>query len=701
MKPTRRARFFASLLGVAVLIAMVVALARPSAVRQDDAWVPESPDAPEPAPSLRPLQPIPRVHAGALRAVLAAPPVLEAPEVLDGPLQLLPPDTVAVLAVPSWSTLVEKVGLRDLLAAHQWRLSEMDEKLGQAGLSLYDLLDPSSLGIDPTGSLVLAWLDTRATVMVIGARLQDPAAFESTLAVLLGAGPRGDEGDGVDGVDGVEGSDSAGGPGGRGFRTEEMGEALVTIQEGDSPEFAFVRRGGMVYLLGREGWNADLETAAAQLAWQDPEQGLPTTDAWLRSMAQVRGRDGFAFVNLPAITGQARLSLEESQTRSEDWPDGEEPEWAVQVREREQAVSNLAEGVLGSFGGLAAGFELAGGRVEMDARVDLGAETLLGSFLRNRGTHSHLQRALEQQPVFLMDGAVDPAALRQLVGLFFGIAGQDFEQAMTIAGPAMGFDGDPFAQLSGELGVAVMAPNDEDPAWGVTVVLGIVDTEAADEAVRRLGVLGQMTGMVTYDEGMEALRVEVPAWRSLTVGRADKALVATSDLRVLERLRGGYSTSPSSWGARPEVSALAGSLGDAGVILWDFKGIKPSLEEGNHVYTPTVSEGQTESQRALDDIARRMREEQEQTREVIATNQSQLLDLLGTLVATARAEGPSLSIRGAWVYGAANARELGTRLAGHAAAISDAEELREKAMAPLYEEQRVLLDKHYRETGPY
>lgn len=672
MKPISRARLLPRILGALVVIAVVAALARPDSPREAPAPAPEAEDTND-IIQLKPLPPIPRVHAGALRAVLAAPPVLEAPEILDGPLVLLPPDTVALLAVPSWSAFADRVGLGDLLMEHQWRLAKLDDALGEAGLSIHDLVDPSGIGVDPSGSMFIATLDVRAPVVVVGARLLDAGAFERALGFVMSAAAE---------------------HGGHGFRTEEMGEAIVTIEGGERPQVAFIRRGGMVYLLGCESWSGDLEMAVAQIAWQDPEQGLLTTDAWLKTMGQVRGRDGFAFVNFPAINVQTRMAMQRSMAETETmWEGQEHTEWADEMVARQQASGTLAEASLGSFGGFGAGIELASGRLEVDARLDMGPGTLFAGMLRNRTSHSTLQRALSEQPAFLMDGALNPAALRQLMALFFAVGGQDFEQAMTIAGPSMGLEGDPFDQLSGELGIAMTAPRDGEPLWGATVVLGIVDAEAADEALSRLTTLGEMTGLIKRDPDVDAMVFEVPAWRTLYVARAGQAIVATSDVAVLDRLRGGYSTSPASWKARPEVSALAGSIGDAGALLWDFSALDDSIRDMGYYEEPPVPEGASADDRALADIQRRMTDARRDTDAAVATHGQELLRLLGTIVGTARVEGSSLSMRGAWVYEASSTRELLARIAEHATAIDDAEDTRNAVLDPLYEEQRAILSR--------
>lgn len=677
-------RLGARSLGLLILLVGTLVFALGRGPKERDAAPAPPPPAEEvasPAPA-EPILPVRRIHAGALRAALASAPVVEQEALVDGPLALLPPDTVGVMAAASWADTVEELGLASLLDRYRDRLSELDEKLGEAGLTLDDLIDPSALGLDAQGPVALAWLDVRDPVAVAGMRIADPAAFERALGVLMSA---------------------AADEGGEGFRTEQLGEAVVTYTGGERPEAAFVRRAGVAFFVARDSWNGSVETVCAQLAFQDPEQGLPTTREWAETMATVRGRSGAAFLNLPAIRAQVGFAIADEQAQNEQmWADGERPEWADRQIERMSASRNLSEGFLGSMRGLGVGVELARGRVEVDARLVLEPGSLLDGLLKNRGLHSHLQRGLDRAPVFLMDGKLDPGALRQLVGLVFAVSGEDFEQVMAVAGKAMNLDGDPFTLLSGELGVAVRAPiAGEDDNWGVSVTLGVNDARAAEDVLDALGALGSLTGALKQDPDRDALLIETPFWRTLHVAVAGGAVVATTDPLVLDRLRGGASPSLSSWAMRPEVASVVGATGEAGVILWDFRGLLPGLAaEGLYRPAPAPLDGLSGLDLELRRVDNRIDELHYSYADSIDRHRRELVEVLGALVFSARSEGPSIAIRGGWAYNAGDARELVTLLVEAGTAIEDDEDSRNAELDPLYEQRRALLDRIAAERPP-
>lgn len=668
-------RIGARTLGLLILLAgtLVFALGRPARHAAEEPAPPER-VARVAAEPVAPVLPLPRLHAGALRAALVSPPVVEQEALVDGPLALLPPDTVGVLVTASWSDTVRELGLVELLDRYRDRMSDLDHELGEAGLTLDDLVDPSGLGLDAQGPVALAWLDVREPVFVAGMRITDPAAFERALGVLMGAAAE---------------------QGGEPFRTEQLGDAVVTFSGGERPELAFLRRGGVAFFVVRDTWQGSVETACAQLAFQDPEQGLPTTREWAETMATVRGQSGAAFLNIPAIKAQVGFAIADSQAQTEEsWPEGERPEWAQDQLARLDATRNLSEAFFGSMRGFGVGVELARGRMEVDARLVLEPGSMLEALLRNRGMSSHLQRALDRAPVFLLDGQVDPGVLRQLAGLVASVGGQDLDDLMATAGKAMGLDRDPFTLLSGELGVAVGAPiPDEDSLWSVTVSIGVTDPRAAKDVLDALGAFGSMAGAINLNADLDALSFDVPGWRTLYVAQADRAIIATSDARVIDRLRGGSTASPSGWDVRPEVASVVGATGEAGALMWDFRGLLPGIDEElrwtNHVEVDPELQGPEREMRLLDN---KIDDAQRTYSEAIATHRRALVQTLGAVAFSARAEGPSIAVRGGWAYGASNTRELVTLLVETGIAIQDEEDSRAAEVDPLWEQRRALLD---------
>ena len=628
----------------------------------------------EPEPEATPLRTsrvhavpgLPRIAASTLRPPMEGPPPSEDPALVDGPLALLPPDTVAVALTPSWSEVVDELGLFELLQRHAGKVASVEDGLAEVGLQLRDFLDPSGLGIDPHGSVVLAWLDVRSPVAVFGASLTDPALFEQALYL-------------------IEGAAEAAGPG---LRTEEMGDAMVTIEATELPKVAVVRRGGQVYLLVATGWLASVETAVAQLVWQDPNDALPLTETWRRTMAPIRGKQGFGFVNLPAIHAQTRMILEDELARKEGaYPEEERPKYVNRQMDEIRGASQLSEGILGGMQGLGAGVFLANGRVELDARLALGAGTLADRLLRNRPGLSHLQRALTSEPVFVLDGAMNAAALQELIRLFSSAVGADLDQALAVFKGFSGIEGNPLDLLSGEAGIAMFAPSADDPQWGLVLTLGVTDADVAADIVDRVATLGSLAGGVTTDPDIGGIAFDVPGWRKLYVAQADGAVIATSDLSALDRLRSGGG-SLATLMERQELGPLVGSGGDAGALLWNFSALESSFEApSREYYAPPPNPEGTQALTEAVALGERIAEVDFKADVALAEQRRTLVGLLGTLAAAGRYEGQAIAIRGGWYFETPTARDLVAAIVDSAVALDDIRSRRDLELSELYARQ--------------
>lgn len=621
---------------------------------------------PPPSRSQQPAseqQPVPtfeamsRVQTAALRAALSTPVVAAQPELLEGPMEVLPPDTVAAIIVPSWSETSQLMDMPGLLDQFRDKLTKFDDTLADCGIDMTELLDPQTLGIDPHGPVVFAWLDVRETTALVGFRVQDSALFEQALGNIL--------------TYSAENS-------GKQFHTEQQGDALITFDAPQSAQVAVIRRPGVAFVAIHDSWRGDVETAAAQVAWQDPADSLTTTDIWSDTMYDVHGRHGLLFVNFPAIAQQAAFAFEQDQKEWVEAEYGDQDEAYLEMqRNRTDAVRNLLEAVVGSLHGFGAAIDVSGPRVDLDARLLLAVDSFLDGFVVNRSMLSPLQRAFTDKPTFWIDGALDPGKFRELVRMMAMLGGGDPDEAIRMGAAALGIDGNPLDLLDGRLGFALFPPSDTEPRseWGFTATIGIGDMERGRMAFERAAAMASVAlkplddpDEASFESDGRITTFPIPGWQNLYAGLTSDALIVTTDVTVLSRLQNGESTAISSWGIRHEIASVLNSLGEAGSMLIDFGFAKPrnDLPATDNNYSEDPPEGVSAEQRELWMIDRQIDLAHRQNAERTAAPQTLMAETLGAIAATARSEGPALAIRGVWAFGAADAREAAVKLANAA-----------------------------------
>lgn len=631
-----------------------------------------------------------------------------APSTLGSPLALLPPDTLAVGFVPVWSDAMEEIGAWRLLQRFEVDLADGDEELAALGLAWPDLVDPSALGLDAHGMVAVAWLQADAPVAVFGASIADPVAFEAALSTALE----------------LVGEKYPGR-----FITEAQGDATVTIEAGDTPSVAIVRRSGLAYLVTSDAWRGSVLTAVAQIAWQAPDEALPETPAWKQSMQWVDGELAFGFLNLPALRLQWDFALQTDLEEIEAMEPSDEG-WAV-YRRRQNALGRSAlNTILGGLGGVAAAVTSSSGRLVADARLVMQRGSLIERLVRNRHAQSGLQRAMPPTLGFVLDGATHPEVLKELMRTLATASGQDFEQWMTVAEGVL-LD-DPFRLWTGEFGLAVQPPERRGEMPVFSAFLGVTDPDAVHGILSRLAIFGSFGAGIFRSEEADAWCFETPGGPMPCVGLAGSNLVATTDLGVLDRLRGlggaGGSNAPD-W---PELAALVQADGEAGAVAWQFStfaapeprdeeaderddeietlaeevepeealedGMQEAWEdEGQFVHFATPAPPPAETPPAESEREREYREVTDSISEAYSRHsiqsqriESARLSELGALAVTARNDGNTLRLRGVWQRKATSLEAWIEALATHSQAMSRLDDALQRTVQPLYERQTEL-----------
>ena len=586
---------------------------------------------------------------------------------VEHPIRLLPRDTVFVAWTDNLDTVVAELGLVDVLTRHRAALQEVDEELAEVGLDLMDLVDPSGLGLDPAGPGAIAVVSAKQPVIILAAAIASEESVERAIETL------------------TESTATT-------YRKETMNDALVTIEEGDQPRMAFVRRGGHLFVVVGESYFSDVSTVVAQIAWEEPEDGLPTTDAWNEVVPRAPAQLGRIFVNGPAIyaamTADLRRNIDEHRNRTlETALDTLENSWTARL----EGQLAFVEAFFGSIGGAAFGVELDNGRIGVRGRVALAPDSMLRGLFRNRTRESALQRAMDVAPVYLIDGALEPKAIRQLAELFAGATGGNLDRAMAAVQAFAGLETDPLDILNGALGVAVTM---EDPAegdhretvWGVTATIGIADPGAAQQIIDSLSKLTPLTGLASVDEQTGGLTIKTPHWRTLHVALVGETLVVTTDRSFMDRMSTGRGALAQAF-ERTDLSNLLRSVRDIGQMVLDFDILRPAFGFRSYaVAAPSVEVAgtdQTELERIQAEVDRVRAESKARERDAALG----LLGLAGELAWSARFDGDTVSIVGGMYTQAASARDLVAAMADGLAVIAAEEKHRNDTIGQLYEKR--------------
>lgn len=607
------------------------------------------------------------VTPGRVRAAPRPDPAIEAMEA-GWAVELLPANTAVVMWTWDLAALVGTLGGVGVLDAYGDVLQEAEDELAEVGLQLRDLLEPSGVGMDPAAPVATAVIGLDEPIVVLSGRIADAELLESAIDTFTASVPQ---------------------P----FRQEPMNDAAVTVEDRDHPRMAFLRRGGHLYVLIADSSRADVLQAAAQIAWQEPEEGLSTTPIWATSQEGVRGDAGRLFVNGPAVYAEGLAAMQqELREAREMWESNEsENEWAERYVAGIESRIAFFEATFGGLGGIGAGLTLEDGRFAVDGKVGFAPETLLATLFKNRTRTSPLQRALDEPPSLLVDGALDRAGIRRIAELFAATVGLDLEDGLAALRAFGGFDGDPLDMLTGEIGVAVTArPTATDTVWQVTVTLGVADAEIAQVLIDRLGGLAKLAGLVQSDEDTGGIRMEVPHWRTLHLALAQGAVVMTTELDVFQRLSDGTDHLPRAF-ERTDLMQLTGTVGDIGMFLLDFDLFEQSRYSGMLKLPETAARAdlQGPAHELMELNARLMDIEHEYDKRERTFTRS-LLTMVGTLALAGRYDGDAIAIRGGLYVEAGSAQDFVLGMADGLAGLTRLDTERRAMLEPLWQRRSEL-----------
>ena len=97
-------------------------------------------------------------------------------------LDLLPPDTLALLWTDSYEHILDRLGAYDLLENYRHKLDHIEDGLAKAGLVMEDFLTLENIGLDSSAPAVMALTGRpKSSAIVFAFRIGDSARLQEVL----------------------------------------------------------------------------------------------------------------------------------------------------------------------------------------------------------------------------------------------------------------------------------------------------------------------------------------------------------------------------------------------------------------------------------------------------------------------------------------------------------------------------------------
>ncbi len=459
----------------------------------------------------------------------------------------LPTDLALVIAVSSPMGLLEKAGF----SALTHKFADLYEK-GVAEVARttgHNLLSPeglSKVGLDLQEPAGFAILSIERESFVWFGMMKDPDAAKTALYDISGRM-------------------------GVALSPRKAGDCLIVAEAGND-DTGFLLCGKVLYFVFVDHVEAMPHTGELiRLSSVTPESSLATEPVFAKAMSRLTGGDDAAlFVSVQSLLKSAlaeqQRSLErytlselerldrvlaeavESHASAEETSSirerlDDQKRFARQRRaemKRDRAISELAVGKVGSVA--------VGADIGDEGAVACGVVTFehdpVWKGVLERGEMSHWWKALDQRPLWMMDGKVSVAKAFSLVKLIVEASGEDWGSLTSVTAGILGVPLalETLSSLEGTVGWAMTfelpaddSRNASNETLGGAVVLKLSDSKKAVETVTKLLSTPLLSGMVTGGS-KEGWEIAVPDWRTVFVEVVGEWLVLSTDKGFAGRL---------------------------------------------------------------------------------------------------------------------------------------------------------------------
>ena len=435
-------------------------------------------------------------------------------------LALLPPETVAALAIEGMGPLTQRIGLETVKTRYAPAYAALTKELTkELGVNPFDPAALAEAGLDPQAPMGVALISMEPMTAVGWIGMSDATKAETWVKAMYAK----------NGV--AEPSRST------------QGDRIV-LTASDGP--GFVLAGNVLLVV-----MADDDAAAAAteaLAKREAKASLAESAAFKVAMKDLP-RGGSL-----AVYGQASQAL----AMLLDLPPG------------------ATDTLLGQDGILAGGGDDTGPAGEMALRWRAkGSAPLLAPFRALKSPHAIL-RATKRSPLVLLGGAVDMAEIKSTlsaVATLSGLSEKELAEGLK-ADLGLDLDKDIFSLLSGEMGFSFTLerfPDMEKDKDGDFLaeqshghlVVGVTDEKRAAE------VLALLAKPMGWEADNGRFRTTISGWRAVTIGVAGGYVVASSETATFDRMTGTETVAAGL--SNPRLKALATGTGYAGIGLLDLR----------------------------------------------------------------------------------------------------------------------------------
>lgn len=427
-----------------------------------------------------------------------------------------------------------------------------------------DLLDPqqwAQIGLDSGGAVGFGVLDIESAAGFGYATLTDPQAFEDFIMRF------------VDSVGQRERISIA-----------DVGDARV-IRFGD--ELSVVLRAGFAVAVFVDRPSVAHRDYVALVATIDPREALSRAEgfAWVRERLDAED-DGLFFVSPPALLTQieremndgsegygvsyAQEELDSARKRGAPIEEireyerrlEEERSWQAEQDERERAMLELIQGVVGSVGAGFIAADIRDAEISAHGAALMPGPSLLRDFFVPVSAESSLYAALDEAPLAMLEGRVDMQTMRELTELLLRADGEDLVELNAEFKAEFGID--PLTEIwpafDGSGGIALTEHAAPNPAklgeipksLGIAAHLGLADPQGFEAVLGRVAKDKRMRGVMSPAKRGPGWTITPPDWHALSLRVIGNQLVLSSDASMLRRVE---SAKPGKQAATLQDSA--------------------------------------------------------------------------------------------------------------------------------------------------
>jgi hypothetical protein len=242
-----------------------------------------------------------------------------------------------------------------------------------------------------------------------------------------------------------------------------------------------------------------------------------------------------------SLGGSAEL-IRELEQRVE-----EERRWQSQRAQQDQSRRALGEVLFASVETFVAAADLRDDGITGHAFAKMAHVNILRRLFVAPEHESPLLTALDEAPLFLIDGRLDLQVGLELFELLLGVEGQTLANVNAELMSELGVDliGGLIPSLTGEGGIAVTQAGKPDSkrlaevpkTLGLVAQLGLRDPEPIRRLLDGLARDKRVGGALTRSRRGDGWTLTVPAWRALELTIVGDRLLVSSDAGVVKRVR--------------------------------------------------------------------------------------------------------------------------------------------------------------------